>query len=185
MTTGAAMQVEQDVRKILPVEGLARLREAWRRAPNALTNNARERIVLPYPPAGEGFNVLGDHAFKRVEGIAPKERERCIIAVLTSKDLESGFILPVHLYWGLMEGLDPADIAETLFLGAVYSGIANYLSGIGRFQSILRLLAELVRSGEDLSPVAVAARISQSFAYGNRSWRPEEREVKDAAAQVR
>jgi alkylhydroperoxidase/carboxymuconolactone decarboxylase family protein YurZ len=155
-----------DVRTILSAGALAKLREVWGREPDALTRTAHDLLIAPYPPTGDPFNALGDHAYG--QGMPPRQRERCVIAVLTAKDLETGFLLPMHFYWGLMEGLEASDIAETIFLSGMYSGIANYMSSISRFQSILQLLAELFEtrtSDDELKPVAVAGQIRRLFSY--------------------
>jgi len=157
-----------DVRTILSASGLAQLRTAWNLASDALTNAAHGAVVAPYPPAGDPFNALGDHAYGRNDAMPPKQRERCVISVLTAKDLETGFLLPIHFYWALMEGLEPAEIAETVFLAGMYSGIANYLSSISRFQSVLQLLSELVEKKDKLEPLAVFDQIRRQFSYLNQ-----------------
>ena len=52
--------------------------------------------------------------------MVPKDRERCLIAILASRD--AGLNLALHIYVGLMEGLSPMDMADIIFLGDLHGG---------------------------------------------------------------
>ncbi len=80
--------------------------------------------------AGDGFN-LADTALTGPPStvISPKERESVIIALMTAR-LADPMFLAIHIYWGLMEGLHPEQIAWIQHLTGTYSGIDLFSRGI-------------------------------------------------------
>jgi alkylhydroperoxidase/carboxymuconolactone decarboxylase family protein YurZ len=73
----------------------------------------------------------------------PKDRERCLIAVLAARD--AGFNLSLHIYLGLMEGLTPQEIADVIFLCGVYTGVDRISDGLG---TLVRTLTTLKTQSE-------------------------------------
>ncbi len=60
--------------------------------------------------------------------IRPKDRERSLIAILSSRD--AGLDLAIHVYLGLMRGLSPGEIADIIFLGGIYTGVDRMSDGL-------------------------------------------------------
>jgi len=71
--------------------------------------------------------------------MAPSDRERCLIAVLASRD--AGFNLAIHIYIGLMTGLSPQEIADVIFLGGIYTGVDRISDGLAAEVRTLTVLA--------------------------------------------
>ena len=78
-------------------------------------------------------------AFYEGSTMAPKDRERCLIAVLASRD--AGLNLAIHIYIGLMEGLSPQEIADIIFLGGIYTGVDRISDGLAAETRTLTVLA--------------------------------------------
>jgi alkylhydroperoxidase/carboxymuconolactone decarboxylase family protein YurZ len=74
--------------------------------------------------------------------IGPKDRERCLIAVLASRD--AGLNLALHIYLGLMEGLTPQEIADVIFLSGVYAGVDRISDGLAAELKTLRVLVNVI-----------------------------------------
>lgn len=75
----------------------------------------------------------------------PKDRERCLIAVLASRD--GGLNLALHVYAGLMEQLSPDDIADTVFLAGIYTGVDRISDGLATVANTLAVLRQLADRG--------------------------------------
>lgn len=88
--------------------------------------------------------------------IPPKERERIIIALMTFRPMSSMF-LAIHIYWGLMEGLSPNDIAWTQLLTGAYEGIDKYSNGIAVLSSTLTAMAAVYKTGKTDTPTVFDA----------------------------
>jgi alkylhydroperoxidase/carboxymuconolactone decarboxylase family protein YurZ len=80
-------------------------------------------------------------AFYQSSPMDPKDRERCLIAVLASRD--AGLNLAIHIYVGLMEGLSPQEIADIIFLGGVYTGVDHISDGLAAEKRTLTVLAQI------------------------------------------
>src|SRR5262245_37938360 len=74
--------------------------------------------------------------------IGPKDRERCLIAVLVSRD--SGLNLALHIYLGLMEGLTPQEVADVIFLSGGYTGVDRISDGLATVVKTLGVLVNVV-----------------------------------------
>ena len=98
-----------------------------------------------------GMPALDDRTAKYIDAIRkafyegtamqPKDRERCLIAVLASRD--AGLNLAIHIYLGLMEGLSPGEIADIIFLGGIYTGVDRISDGLAAEMRTLTVLAQV------------------------------------------
>ena len=93
----------------------------------------------------------------------PKDRERCLIGILASRD--AGLNLALHVYVGLMEGLSPHDVADVVFLGGIYTGVDRISDGLDTVTRTLTVLARLAGRDESREvPVGdVAAALVAAF----------------------
>jgi alkylhydroperoxidase/carboxymuconolactone decarboxylase family protein YurZ len=73
--------------------------------------------------------------------LKPIDRERCLIALLASRD--AGLNLAIHIYCGLMEDLSPQEIADTIFLGGIYTGVDRISDGLAAAMRTLTALARV------------------------------------------
>jgi alkylhydroperoxidase/carboxymuconolactone decarboxylase family protein YurZ len=93
------------------------------------------------PPPGTPINAVPSMPTE----LPPKERERVIIGLLTANPTSSMF-LAIHVYWGLMEGLTPAEIGWVQLLTGAYEGIDKYSNGVGVLAQTLNAMAALYAS---------------------------------------
>lgn len=138
-----------DIRNILTAEQLRALRGGY--DAEVLHQDVRAGLVGPFPPARPFTEFILGHFF-RPGRWEPARREQCVIMYFASRSAGNASNLGIHIYWGLMEGLSPHAIADTILLAAAYSGIENYSAGIGILKRVLTVLRSLV---EDPDPSVV------------------------------
>lgn len=85
--------------------------------------------------------------------ISPRDRERCLVALLAAQ--KERLTLAVHLYWGLMEGLSPEELAHTILLVGIYAGVPAYTAGLLVLQGTVAQLQAAVAAGETTSPAVL------------------------------
>ena len=123
---------------VLQPPQLQLLRDAYR-------NQDAVQILSSGIPALDDRTAEYINAIRRAfyEGTAmqPKDRERCLIAVLASRD--AGLNLAIHIYLGLMEDLSPGEIADVIFLGGIYSGVDRISDGLAAEVKTLTVLAQV------------------------------------------
>src|SRR5262245_48235092 len=110
-------------------EQLAILRDAYSKGRARMLQILSDTIPGRYDRTG-GYLGAGKSAFydDGADTMAPKERERSLIAILASRD--AGLNLAIHIYLGLMEGLSPREIADIILLAGVYTGVDRLSDGI-------------------------------------------------------
>lgn len=143
MTTTAprlASTAPPDVREILDQEQLARLRAGYDR--DAMNRAAINALISPFPPARAFAEVVVGHFYDAARW-PPDRRELCLITYFTVEGGDERGNLGIHIYWGLMEGLSPEVIGDTILLASVYSGIDKYTNGIRALQRVLTVLREI------------------------------------------
>ncbi len=99
-----------------------------------------------YAPMG-GFLDWTQSSLYNPDVLSPRDRERTLIALLCSQPMDTA--LSVHLYWGLVAGLSPGEIAQTLMLCGTYLGVPAYSRGVTLFQQVLHFLKTRAREGGD------------------------------------
>ncbi|HEX2572039.1 MAG TPA: carboxymuconolactone decarboxylase family protein [Polyangia bacterium] len=133
----------QDVCQLLGPEDLLVLRRGFRRA--VLSRAAHAVCVGPYAaaaPAVEGWLGL---FYEQGALLEPAQRELVLNALLAAEGHRRE--VAIHVYWGLMEGLGPEQLAATFLLIGMYAGIDAYRSAIRVMQSVCRTLRELAATG--------------------------------------
>ncbi len=137
---------------------------------SASMNAVAAGAVKRYDPGegGHGVAAWGTWIVDRVyEGpdspdpsgprMARVDRERCLIAINAAK--VKSMPLAVHAYWGLMEGLSPTQIVQTLNLAGIYGGIDAFTDGGRVLKTTFDLLVEQAaasRSAENSDDAAAA-----------------------------
>lgn len=179
--TDSGIDPTMNVVNIMTTAELGALRRAYEESPNELALSARKQVISPYPDAAMAVSCLGDRFFFPINNatlpINESDRERCIISVLVAADIDPGYVLAVHLYWGICAGLSPKEIADIVLLSSLYSGIPHWAVNIHRFRALLLLLKKVVaaamaKAGKDekrllkeLSPDKVSAIVRQQFTF--------------------
>ena len=102
------------------------------------------------------------HAFYEGANMQPKDRERCLIAVLASRD--AGLNLAIHIYLGLMALLSPGEVADIIFLGGIYSGVDRISDGLAAEMKTLTVLAQVAAAPGGCSVEQVITALRQAFA---------------------
>ncbi|MCB9526544.1 MAG: hypothetical protein H6702_24650 [Myxococcales bacterium] len=105
-------------------------------------------VIAPYGPGGAWVKAQTDHfyALERMsgEGMAPVDRERCVLAILAPR---GGTELAIHVYWGLALGLSVRDLLDIFFLAGTYGGVPAYKTGLDSLRAVLPKLKAAVDAG--------------------------------------
>lgn len=160
--------MSDDVRAILSPEALAALRSGF--DPHLMGLVATAKAASSYTDSrgfidgiGARYYVAGPGADGPTSRVAPRDRERTLIGILAAGN-RPAFALAVHFYWGLMEGLDVDDIADTLLLTGAYAGVDAFTNAAFTLGETLRLLATAVSEGPDaVTSRALLPRIVSAF----------------------
>jgi hypothetical protein len=158
-------------------KGLDFLRQKYDRG--RMTQILSATLPAVYAPVGPYIDAIRNEFYSVIQpgtaapttAMSPLDRERCLIAILCTRG--PFFALALHMYVGLMEGLQPDDIGNIVFLSSIYTGIDNLSEGLGTAMSVLGVLSDLVgqfqkpgmlQAGKDLgTPDDIVKRLKQLF----------------------
>lgn len=88
---------------------------------------------------------------ERGEDLNPSDRQRCLIAILTTRP--ERFPLALHILLGLLEGIPVAEIRSIFFLVGAYAGVPGMVSGVDLFVDVLEILEQEL-GAQDTTPAA-------------------------------
>ncbi|MFO0607588.1 MAG: hypothetical protein U0324_30775 [Polyangiales bacterium] len=149
-----------DISQLLDDAAVARLRAAY--APDFMLASGRNSVAAAFPPAAGYVHWVIDHLYDPAV-MPPKERERCLVALLAQSDPGS-FTLAIHVYWGMMEGLSASDVLTTLALVGAYGGMQRYATGQATTRRTLTTLAKLVATPDArLDPSSIVLALVGEF----------------------
>ncbi|MCA9550630.1 MAG: hypothetical protein KC933_11385 [Myxococcales bacterium] len=141
----------RDVTKMLTACELDALRRGY--DPEALSNLATETLVAKFPASGLWVGTIQrilfadpDNGGKPLLDIEGQQRELCLITLMSAEGM--GLELGVHIYWGLMERLEPEQIAALITLVGVYAGLDRFNSALGVMTTTLHALCGCAERGE-------------------------------------
>jgi alkylhydroperoxidase/carboxymuconolactone decarboxylase family protein YurZ len=97
--------------------------------------------------------------------LAPRERERCLIAIITN--IGPGVCLAMHVYWGLMEGIDIDEMIHVVGLAGCYGGLPRATFGMEVIHHVLNALSRL-NNESGYGPTSAVGAIVQAY-VGDRS----------------
>ncbi len=112
----------------------------------SLRELGKKFLSQPYKAILPWAEFVMDHQYNE-DHLHPQLRELVLIALLTSRK-EVGTVA-IHIYWAIMEGVSPAEIAHTIALTGTYTGLDNYVIGIRAYHQTLAILAEQACKGEE------------------------------------
>ncbi len=127
---------------ILGALELQQTRGTYQRTKDKLMQRMREELPTTYEPAA-AYTIAVEKIFynePHADMLSAQDRERCIVALLASRDADVN--LALHMYLALMEGVAPGEIAHILLLAGVYSGVASFTDGLRVEGALLTYLKE-------------------------------------------
>lgn len=135
-------KLTSDVTKVLLPSEIDALRDSY--DPEQLSNLATRALVEKFPASGLWVHTIqkilfkdDDNGGKPLLDLPARERELCLITLMSAQHL--GMELGVHIYWGIMEGLEPREIAALMTLVGVYAGLS-------RFEAALSVMMKAVQA---------------------------------------
>jgi alkylhydroperoxidase/carboxymuconolactone decarboxylase family protein YurZ len=158
-----------NITDILSLPKLKALREQYHRAEaTALLSSVLPALYEPSRAYGEAINeafyggqMPEDHPSPNRKALSVQDRERCLIALLASRGVET--TLAVHIYLGLMEDISVEEIANVLLLAGVYTGVDRFSWALTTYMTTLRTLCALVDGNQPLDARSVLPKISAAF----------------------
>jgi alkylhydroperoxidase/carboxymuconolactone decarboxylase family protein YurZ len=128
-----------DLRSVLTDSRLERLRAAY--DPQVMRAAMLHAIVEGFPPLDAWNRAIAGTFYDDPNPLTPRDRERCLIAVLTNTGPQLS--LAIHVYWGLMVGLSVEEVCHTAGLAASYAGVPRLAVALPAIQRVLELLDQL------------------------------------------
>ncbi len=137
----------ESVGNILSARDIKQLTRNYDKNPSAIADLSLDMFNTLYPGGSTIFTAINER-FYPTHGQEPatilnrQDVERCVITMLAAE--KSGPFLAIHCYWGIVVGLLPDDIAETLLLVGTYQGVDSYTQGLRVLAETLMFLKEHV-----------------------------------------
>ncbi|RKG94500.1 hypothetical protein D7V97_38775, partial [Corallococcus sp. CA053C] len=164
----------QDVSRLLCADALKRLRSRYHDKPSdPVALLSRSSIQAMYSQSSDLLEEMmsefySPQKFARDQDFDQfaRDREQIVIALLAARMGNRRMHLALHLYWGLMVGLSPQEIAHRLLFISFYSGIDTLTSALETFSAVLNKLQGLTdaaRSDEALEPRAIMGELAALF----------------------
>lgn len=146
-----------DCSNILSYEALYALRASYKEEDGntLLLAGADANLIGAYAAAGP-FVTWVSERFYKPGMFAPRERELMLLSILADGP---ALTLSIHVYWGLMEGLSPKEIAECLLMTSAYRGLPLYANQVRVLQATLTALEALYQQGSTSVQVAVGTLV--------------------------
>lgn len=100
----------------------------------------------PFPQAEPWIEGSGAYFFGTDKNMGRTHRELCTISVLTAMRCPDQLL--IHIYWGLMVGLSVNQMADAMFLGGHFGGVAGYNTALKVANVALVNLAAQAEAGK-------------------------------------
>lgn len=146
-----------EARDILTAAEIDALRSGYDGA--ALSKMAADAIAGAHAPARGFLDFVTGTFYGKESDLPPRDRELVLITLFAAR--ESSLFLGVHIYWGLMEGLTPATIAQALLLAGAYQGLPVFNESIGVLAKTLTALKELLTPSTGVGAANVIAALAK------------------------
>lgn len=158
-------QFTRDVTQMLKPAEIAALRASY--DAQLLSDLATKALVDKFPASGLWVSTIQKILYKDPENggkplldLAARERELCLISLLSAQ--HSGMELGIHVYWGIMEGLEPQQIAALMTLVGVYAGLSRFEAALTVMTITMKALDAAAQAGETEVP-GVINRLLAAF----------------------
>jgi alkylhydroperoxidase/carboxymuconolactone decarboxylase family protein YurZ len=150
----------KDVTDLLSRRAIRALRKGYDGA--TMATLATAVMVKDFAESEAYVNAVHDTMYASPDGSEPllselsgRERETALIPLITSQRAE--LELAVHVYWGIMEGLSPDEVAGLMLVSGIYSGIGNHNAGIKVMRKVLVPLQQRYLESREMSDEDAAA----------------------------
>jgi hypothetical protein len=124
-----------------------------------------------YPNAAPWVDFLTDYFFQpplpkppNRSALSALDREVLLVGLLTAKFQGTGAFLCIHFYWGLMVGMSVQQVADSIMLSSMYSGINVNNAAMVTFDRLLHLLKGFCSPQQQADAVTVSTAILKTFA---------------------
>jgi len=160
----AQQEQSMDVRDILSDRQLTTLRGQF----DAQQMNAllAAGLSADYPPCVPYLDAIGElfyggpHANMTDATLSAQNRERCLVAILATRD--AGLNLALHIYLALVANVSPDEIAHILLLVGTYAGINTFADAMRTEADTLRILGHVADAGS-ATPKDVFLALVQAY----------------------
>ncbi len=155
----------KDVTHMISAEEIS----ALRRGSDAelMSNVATKALVDKFPASGLWVRTIQKILFQdEANGGRPlldlkaRERELCLVTLMSAQSL--GLELGVHVYWGIMEGLEPSEIAALMTLVGVYAGLSRFEASLTVMTKTVHAMHDAAAAGET-DVLEVINRLLEAF----------------------
>jgi len=106
------------------------------------------KAFLPVSPSGDAGDPVHLYAtaletafYDDDNKLASDDRERVLITLLASR--ADDLALAIHIYMGWLEGIEPEEIGELLFLGGIYNGVNTMTRSLGVYRRTFEVVEGL------------------------------------------
>jgi len=151
-----------DSTDILTPDELKAIRKAYANDDTALQNLSLRAAATLFAD-GQGFvTSVGELLYGQrdpTDFIDPIDREVQILTILTLT--RQWPQLAVHCYWSLLVKMEPGDVASTLLLASMQSGIGEYVSAMSTMTKVMQLLKRLAPT--EPTPEDVLGELQKAF----------------------
>jgi alkylhydroperoxidase/carboxymuconolactone decarboxylase family protein YurZ len=93
----------------------------------------------------------------RTDRMKARNRERILISTFTAQGERTA--LAIHVYWGLMEGIQPDEIQQIVLLSGTYNGLGRYTFGMLTVLDTFNKLAEWAHSIDEPTEKAITDKL--------------------------
>ena len=151
-----------DSTDILTADEIAAIQKNYNQDDTALQNLSLRAAATLFAD-GQGFvTSVGQLLYGQrdpTDFIDPMDREVQLLTIFTLT--RQWPQLAVHCYWSLLIGLTPRDVAMTLLLASLQSGIGEYVSALSTMTKVMQLLKQLAPT--EPTPEDVLGELQKAF----------------------
>lgn len=140
-----------DVTRILLPGEIEALRQGY--DAQLMSDLATRALVEKFPASGLWVHTIqkilfkdDDNGGKPLLDLPARERELCLLSLMSAQHL--GMELGVHVYWGIMEGLEPKEIAALMTLVGVYAGLSKFEAALSVMMKAVEAMHAAAQSGD-------------------------------------
>ncbi len=151
-----------DSTDILTTDEIAAIRKNYAQDDSALQDLSLRAAASLFAGGQKFVTSVGELLYGQrdpTDFIDPIDREVQLLTIFTLT--RQWPQLAVHCYWSLLVGLEPSDVATTLLLASLQSGIGEYVSALSTMTKVMQLLKQLAPT--EPTPEDVLGELQKAF----------------------